>query len=173
MRKYLMFLIPLLFLSCTSNEFNFTTDVDAEVIGTTNRYIGLKYDLYEKTVFQDVYIATYAEFAYFSKMKIIPLTVTVKGHDRDGGDYINIILKYNGNVFGGEKSQRYNDLSIQDFMSQDINIPNFVWYKHNDEDYDGISPQELRAKLAETGEEAPETKVTITVEEEKETGADL
>ena len=40
MRKYLLLLLllPLILLSCTTNKFGFTANVDAKVIGSTNNY---------------------------------------------------------------------------------------------------------------------------------------
>ena len=167
MRKYLLLLIPLLMLSCTTYKFEFNVDVIAEVIGSTNNYIGLKYKIYGKNVFQDVYIATHAERAYYAKMKTIPVTVKVTGDDLDGTDRVHITLSHNGSLFG-EKNKRYNKLSIYDFMPRDMEIPGFIWIEYDAEHYEkGISSQELRAKLKKDGDEPPETKDIITVKEKK------
>ena len=168
MRKYLLFLVPLLMLSCTSNEFKFSTDIDAEVIGTTNKYIGLKYDIYGVIIFQDVSIPTIGEFTYFKRMKTIPLTAFVKCDDRDGRDRVFISLTHRGSQFGNAKAIRFNKISMHSFITKNAEIPGFIWYKYNDVEYkDGISPQELRGWLKENGEEKSETKVTTTVKEEK------
>ena len=153
-------LIPFLILSCMSNEFEFTKEVDADVIGFTNRYIGLTYDLYGVTVFQDVYMESLAEFSFFSKMKKIPLSVFVEGDDFENSDRIFISLNYKGAEFGGIKQERMHDLSTNSFISQDMKIPTFKWLMFNDEEYtDGITPQQLRVKLKEDGEETPEAVV--------------
>jgi len=100
-------------------------------------------------------------------MKIIPLTVKVTGDDFDGNDRVHLTLTHNGSLFGKSET-RYNKLSIHDFITRDMKIPGFIWTQYDDEDYDkGISPQELRAKLKKDGDEPPETKVIITVEEKK------
>jgi hypothetical protein len=167
MRKYLLLLIPFLILSCTTNKFEFNVDVDAEVIGSTYNYIGVKYKIYGKDVFQDIHISTSAEHAYYAAMKTIPLTVRVIGHDRDGNDYILLTLTHRGSLFGKEDVS-YSKLSMHDFITKDMEIRGFIWEKYNDEEYDGgISPQELRAKLKKDGDQPPETKVIITVEEKK------
>jgi hypothetical protein len=166
MRKYLLLLVPLLFLACENNNFQFTENVTAKVIGTSSRYIGIQYELYGKKIFQDIYIPGYAEITYYSKMKTIPLQVFVKGSDFEW-DKVFITLMYNGSLFG-KKDFVYDKLSMNDFMSIDTDIPTFKWYVYDEQIYeDGISPQELRAKLAESGEKTPETKSTVTIEDKK------
>ncbi len=164
MRKYLLLLIPILLLSCTSEKFEFTLDVKAKVIGSTNDHIGIQYEIYGKPLFQDVYIPTYAELAYYAKMKEIPLTVLVEGDDYDGSDRVFITLTHNGSLFG-DKREKYKRISMYDFIPLDLKIPGFTWYMFNDEEYsDGISAQGLREKLHESGDDPPEIKATVTIE---------
>ena len=173
MKKIVFLLIlSIFFVSCTSNSFKFTEEVDADVIGFTNRYIGLKYDLYGTTVFQDVYMASLAEFSFFTKMKQIPITVLLEGDDFDGRDRVHITLYYKGAEFGQVKQSLMNDLSIEPFIAQDMKIPTFKWHMFNEKEYDGgITPQQLRAELTKSGEEAPEVVVTKSKTEQRK--ADL
>ena len=164
-----LLLLSLFFISCTSNEFTFTEEVNADVIGFTNQYIGLKYDLYGVIVFQDVHMASIAEFSFFNKMKQIPLTVLLQGNDLDGSDRVYITLHYKGAEFGGAKEIRMNELSIDSFITQDMKIPTFRWLIFNEKEYgEGITPQQLRAKLTESGEESPEEVVKKEVSSKKE-----
>jgi len=160
-RTFLVLLLSFILLSCTSNEFVFSEVVEAKVSGFTHKYIGLQYKIYGHQIFQDVKVDSQAEHAYYSAMKTIPLTVTVGGHDRDGGDYIYLTLTHKGTLFG-EKHVPYDKLSITDFISKDVDIHNFRWTKYDNEEYDPpLTPQELRMKLKEGGEEAPEIKVIL------------
>lgn len=160
MRKYLLLLLPLILLSCTTNKFGFTANVDAKVIGSTNNYVGIQYDIYGHKVFQDIHIPKYAELTYYSQMKIIPLQVTVRGAITDGTSRIYITLKHNGSLFG-KKDEKYKKLTFADFAKKDTEIKDFIWYVYDDQEYkDGLTPTELRAKLGEDGKD-----VEIKVEE--------
>ncbi len=166
MHKYLLLLIPLILLSCTTEKFTFSVDTDAKVIGNTNDHIGIQYEIYGKTIFQDIQIETHAELSYYAKLKTIPITVFVEGNDFDGANRVFITLTHNGSTFG--KREQYLKLSMNDFTSRDLEIPGFTWYVFNDEEYDnGVSPRELRLLLGESGDKPPEETVTVTIDEKK------
>jgi hypothetical protein len=161
-----LLLLPFILLACTTYQFQFALETEAEVIGFTNHSIGLKYDIYGTHVFQDVFIESLAEFSYFKKMKKIPLTVLVKCDDYDQGDRVHLTLFYRGNKFGNAKDVRMRDISMKVFIDRDSTIPNFKWFVFNEVEYeDGITPEELRKKLADDGEEPPEK--TVQKEENK------
>jgi hypothetical protein len=95
-------------------------------------------------------------------MKTIPLKVFIKCNDMDANDRVYITLTYKGSEFGDADQDKMDNISMKMFMAKDSNIEGFVWYEHNDIEYeDGITPQELRAKLSEDGKDPPET-TTVT-----------
>jgi hypothetical protein len=95
-------------------------------------------------------------------MKTIPLKVIIQCNDMDANDKVYITLTYKGSEFGDADQDKMDNISMKMFMAKDSNIEGFVWYEHNDIVYeDGITPQELRAKLSEDGKDPPET-TTVT-----------
>lgn len=167
--KNCLVLIPLMLLlmvSCTTYKFGFSDNVEAQVMGTINRYIGIKYEIQGIAIFHDVYMETVAQMEYFKNMKTIPLTVKISCNDFDTAAKIEIELFYKDSKFGTDKrTYAEHDLPnlVQQFAAKDMEIPSFKWYMYNEVEYDdGITPQDLRKKLAEKegGDKEPEVKVS-------------
>jgi hypothetical protein len=165
MRKYLLILISLLLLSCSDYKFKITNDVEAKVVGHATTTIGIQFDLYDYTILLDLVNMKIAEMAYFSRMDKIPITVVIKADDSQLVE--NKIYLYHKDEPFGLSEGYVSPISLDDLMSRDLEIPNFVWYIYDGNDYgEGISPQELRAKLSEDGEDPPE----VTIKEKTDEG---
>ena len=63
-------------------------------------------------------------------MKELPIEVHVSGDNAEGADRIFLTVRHNGSLLGKE-SQRYEKLSIVDFMKRDTEIEGFMWYMYS------------------------------------------
>ncbi len=151
MRKFLLLLTALILLSCTQYKYDFTTEINAEIVGRTHNCMGLSYELYGVQILQDVCNLSVAKMGHFKDNKTIPLRVYVKAYEDEAiGDKVELTLYYKDEEFASSK-QTPQKLKPHMFVNKDEQIEGFKWYWFNNVEYDsdGITPAQLREKLAE------------------------
>jgi hypothetical protein len=155
MHKFLLLLLPILVLSCISNQYEFQIQTEAEILGSTTECIGLKFKIYDNQVLQDICGLNVAEVSYFSNNTKIPITVTVKGDDMDGADRLFISIYHHGKQL--LKDEKCESISMKPFMKRHTEIPGFTWNIYNENKYEpGISSAELLKKIKQDEIEIPE-----------------
>lgn len=161
MQKYLVLLIPFLLLSCMEYKLEIRRELEAKVVGQANTTLGLQFEICDREILLDILNLSVAEMAYFSKMKKIPLLVVVKASDSLTDRPVIITFYHRNAIFGSSKGYGL-DIPLRELMNRHMEIPDFVWYMYDSEDYDdGITPQELMAKFKKEDKELP----AITVKE--------
>jgi hypothetical protein len=173
MHKFLLFLLPILVLSCISNEYEFQIQTEAEILGSTTECIGLKFEIYDNQVLQDICGLNVAEVSYFTNNTKIPIKVTVRGDDMDGADRLFISIYHHGKQL--LKDERIEDsISMKTFMKRHIEIPGFIWNTYNENKYEpGISSAELLKKIEKDEIEIPEESAKKGTKQPKSEGKRL
>lgn len=160
MRNLLIVLTALILLSCTNYKYDFTTEVEAKITGRTHNCIGLVYEIYGVQIMQDVCNISVAKMGYFKDAKTIPLTAYLKAYEDEAvGNAVELTLYYKDEEFASSK-QTPVKLKPETFINKDKDIAGFKWYWFNGVDYgDGITPDELRKKLAENDQKKEDVEI--------------
>jgi len=152
----MLLLIPLL-PGCIDNQFEISSQVEAEIVGSTVSCIGLKYQINHFMFLTDACDLNIAEIEYFKGKKKITIDILIDANDMDGRDRV-FITQYFGGKQLGEKQKKV-DTSMWDLAKKQNEIDGFIWKEYNDIEYlNGITPAELQALKSEGKVEEKEDK---------------